>query len=119
MSRYRRFPTHTKTTLIFVLTLSLIIERPQLIETPKATSITLREGDHLSLSCQTAGKPEPVVIWYKNDELIATDVHTYMILKLTTQDTGSYRCTASNIAGSVSQITSVTVSGTVTMRSYS
>ncbi|XP_043274071.1 papilin [Venturia canescens] len=60
-------------------------------------------GSDISLHCTVDGYPIPTVLWYKNDELILTDdrikiseSNQLVISSATNNDTGTYRCDASN-----------------------
>ena len=66
------------------------------------------QGSSITLPCEVTGDPEPEVSWTKNGQRISeTDPHYLMresgsldIFTVDPHDTGTYSCTAINIAGS-------------------
>lgn len=78
------------------------------------------EGDTIRLFCQTTGKPQPTVEWYKDDRPIFVnwrtmteyekDVCTLRIKDAKHDDEGVYKCVIENTHGSVSTSAEVTVS---------
>ena len=67
----------------------------------------ITQGSSITLPCHVTGDPEPQVSWTKNGQQIAeTDPHyllgesgSLQIFSANPQDTGTYSCTAINIAG--------------------
>lgn len=82
-------------------------------------SYDLEEGNPLKLQCDISGLPSPEVIWYKDDEP-AEDIRfmkidntsglcTLKIKSVKAEHAGTYRCVATNPAGSAETATIVTV----------
>ena len=71
------------------------------------------EGDTVYLTIKTTGTPEPEVTWYRSGELLKEDTRvkfikdpesgTYSLLinLAAVEDSGEYRCVASNMGGTV------------------
>uniref|UniRef100_A0A8C5MFW8 Immunoglobulin superfamily DCC subclass member 3 n=1 Tax=Leptobrachium leishanense TaxID=445787 RepID=A0A8C5MFW8_9ANUR len=79
------------------------------------------EGGVYRFQCQIYGLPEPDIIWERDGEIIDTQDPRYTLLPtgvlqitaLQAEDTGTYRCVASNVAGvKYSPIGVLTVTGT-------
>eukprot|EP00079_Xenopus_tropicalis_P011948 XP_002938404.2 PREDICTED: immunoglobulin superfamily DCC subclass member 3 [Xenopus tropicalis] len=68
---------------------------------------TLEEGGVARFQCQIRGLPEPEIVWERNGEMIDTENLRYTLLPtgvlqitaLRSEDTGTYRCVATNAAG--------------------
>lgn len=79
----------------------------------------LEEGNPLKLQCDISGRPAPEVIWYKDDEPADNLRHmkidnvsglcTLKIKSLKPEHSGTYRCVATNAAGTAETATVVTV----------
>lgn len=67
----------------------------------------MTQGHSIVLPCEVTGDPEPTISWTKNGQRISeTDPHylvteagSLQIFSANPQDTGTYSCTALNIAG--------------------
>ncbi len=65
------------------------------------------KGRHITLNCPAMGIPYPTVQWFKENVPIEADIRHHMVqrgrqLRITAaqkEDTGSYTCMATNIAG--------------------
>ena len=85
-------------------------ERPKITGRNSAT-----EGDELTLQCTASGNPIPNVTWTKDDNdvelasTVQTAVSTLIISSVTREDSGVYKCTATNAAGAGSNTLSVKV----------
>ncbi|CAL1675129.1 unnamed protein product [Lasius platythorax] len=76
------------------------------------------EGSDISISCAVDGYPIPRVLWYKNDELIRTDnrikiseLNRLIISNAKQEDSGRYRCEATNEYSSDSDSVDIRVAG--------
>uniref|UniRef100_A0A8C5JBM1 Ig-like domain-containing protein n=1 Tax=Junco hyemalis TaxID=40217 RepID=A0A8C5JBM1_JUNHY len=83
---------------------------------------SVTEGKHAKLSCYVTGEPKPVIVWKKDNEVIAEgrrhviyeDDQENFVLKILfckQTDNGLYTCTASNLAGQTYSSVLVTVKG--------
>ncbi|XP_048582220.1 peroxidasin [Nematostella vectensis] len=89
---------------------------PQLTRYPRAQVDTL-EGNSVTLQCRAQGRPNPTIAWAKggtpldvhDPHMRATSAGDLYIVGVTSRDDGTYRCTASNKAGSVSASTRLVV----------
>lgn len=107
-------------TLVFVVAAEPV--GPTINETGGLT-FTSSVGAELSLVCTADGIPEPQIVWLKNEEYLPTELNaglvetteivqpgfrggldavrsTLTFRSVTVQDSGSYRCRASNRIGS-------------------
>ena len=96
----------------------LVSVLPEIVRPPEST--TVQADDSLTLTCVSEGVPPPTITFYFNDEEIKEDdlviinatSHTLTITKVDTSHEGEYRCSASNVAGSVeSNSVTITVFG--------
>lgn len=79
------------------------------------------EGSSVRLACRAMGTPEPGFQWYKDDKPISAggrfDISqsvsgfTLVIKECQVDDSGEYKCEATNKAGSVSTSAKITVTG--------
>ena len=84
--------------------------------------ITAQEGGDVTLNATVNGKPVPDVEWYKDDKILRKtsrfdmksrgDKFSLVILNVTPDDSGLYKCVARSKAGSVSRTFQVNVEGT-------
>ena len=96
-------------------TVEIYVE-PELIWTPPELTSPLK-GEQVSLECDATGNPEPVITWFKDDEVIDAEldrVHVSPTGSLTIQnivdsDNGVYECKALNLAGEKSFKTTLEV----------
>ncbi|KAL5013978.1 hypothetical protein ScPMuIL_008248 [Solemya velum] len=84
--------------------LNVLSEAPSILRPPELIKKSA-EGQAVSLTCETSGKPDPIITWFKNDYQITGgryktlpngDLH---IEKLVLADAGDFRCEAENIYG--------------------
>ena len=79
------------------------------------------EGSSIRLACRAMGTPEPTFQWFKDDQPIsaggrfdisqAVSGFTLVIKDCLVEDSGEYKCEATNKAGSVSTAAKITVNG--------
>jgi len=80
-------------------------ELPIIIRPPEA--VIAEVNSSIMLTCVSVGVPPPSVTFYfndeemKNDERIVIDKHIVTIDQVDKNDDGVYRCSATNVAGSV------------------
>ncbi|KFV74991.1 Hemicentin-2, partial [Struthio camelus australis] len=89
------------------LSYSLEVQVPPNIE-PSELNVTVLENATASLQCLASGVPAPDIAWYKGSEQLLAGPGLALsgggkcleIQRAQTSDSGSYRCVASNMAGS-------------------
>ena len=92
-------------------------------------NIDAKEGQSITLTSHVDGKPKPVVKFYKNDTLlenskdisISEKCGTWQITfrNMKTTDSGTYKCTATNEAGSASCTSELSVSEEIIAPTFS
>lgn len=100
------------------LSLKEELEAPEFVEDVKSP-ITLSEGDTFDLKIRLKGKPLPDVEWFKDGKTIRKsskidmksedDKFTLVIVDVTLDDSGVYKCVARSKAGSAEKIIKVEV----------
>ncbi|XP_061867610.1 hemicentin-2 [Colius striatus] len=95
---------------------SLVIQVPPSIE-PGPVLVTATEGAAVALRCNATGVPTPTVTWAKGTEpiLLSSRYHfepdgTLLIPSSSSEDSGTYFCTATNAAGFSSQEMQLSIS---------
>ncbi|XP_042205115.1 obscurin-like [Homarus americanus] len=84
---------------------------PPSLSEPLPSELLVKEGEELRITCQTIGRPRPVVHWERKigelwlpvDEVLGRDVDTDGVLTVpvaAVSDAGNYRCAAKSDAGS-------------------
>nr|XP_034973533.1 sialic acid-binding Ig-like lectin 5 [Zootoca vivipara] len=75
--------------------------------------LVVREGDTVSLLCDTQGKPIPSVTWMKNNKTLNNHMQgskkTLQLSNIKSEDAGMYQCQAENPHGSIRKNLSVIV----------
>ena len=94
---------------------------PEFADQEESGPITAQEGDDVTLNVTVKGKPSPQVEWYKDDKPLRKtsrldvkargDKFSLVILKVTSDDSGLYKCVASSKAGSVARTFEVNIEG--------
>ncbi|CAK8691082.1 unnamed protein product [Clavelina lepadiformis] len=86
----------------------VIVNLPPTID-KEANDVTAVVGDNVTLECESDAYPPPVLSWYKDEEPL--DIHDRYLQLINVQviDTGTYTCTATNVAGTTSQDTNLSV----------
>ena len=91
---------------------------PEIVRPPESTAV--QTGNPIMLTCVSEGIPSPMVTFYFNDEemkeddliTINTTSHIMSITRVDKSHEGEYRCSATNVAGSVeSNSVTITVFG--------
>lgn len=95
---------------------------PEFADEEESGPITAQEGGDVTLNATVKGKPVPDVEWYKDDKILRKtsrfdmksrgDKFSLVILNVTPDDSGLYKCVARSKAGSVSRTFQVNVQGT-------
>lgn len=96
---------------------------PEFTEQEESAPISVTDGDEVCLSVGIKGKPVPSVEWYKDDKKLRKtsrlkidekgDKFSLVILDVTADDSGTYKCEASSQAGTVARTFDVNVAGMV------
>ncbi|KAM4020614.1 hemicentin-2 [Anomaloglossus baeobatrachus] len=84
---------------------------------PGPADITAHEGRAVTLPCNAEGHPQPAVTWTKGEEILSPEIGHYQIgsdgslsIALPTgADSGHYTCTATNLVGTASRLSRLTV----------
>ena len=71
------------------------------------------QGDNVSMVVNTSRLPSPVVAWYKDEEPIVCNSHLeisqdpdhckLMVSNVTPADSGTYKCVASSVMGTITK----------------
>ncbi|XP_039287593.1 peroxidasin-like [Nilaparvata lugens] len=76
------------------------------------------EGSTITLDCAAAGQPKPEIAWTRDDLQLQESPRfkispegTLTIINLEREDTGTYKCTASNYIGIITAVAQVRVNG--------
>ena len=75
--------------------------------------VTVIKGNPLLLLCEAEGFPVPIITWTKNGKLLTESENKkkFIIHDTRKEDTGEYKCEASNSAGRASYTSTVEVTG--------
>lgn len=79
--------------------------------------LTVLSRTKILIKCLVTGLPKPVIVWNREENKLGTNGNvlvndSVLIIKnITSQDSGLYLCTASNLAGKVSAGSLVNVTG--------
>ena len=81
-----------------------------------ASEYTAREGSSVRLVCQADGRPKPDVVWTTNGQPLLRDsvLHddgSLELLSVDEDDTATYTCTATSVAGVTEKRIRLTVHG--------
>ncbi|XP_032682374.1 papilin-like [Odontomachus brunneus] len=99
------------------------VETAKVFKVPVKVNVTVEqsqfaEGSEISIGCGVDGYPVPLVLWYKNDELIRTDnrikiseLNRLIINHANREDSGRYRCEATNEYTSDSDSVDIRIAG--------
>ena len=85
--------------------LNVLKERPQFIKRP-VKELKVAENTDVNLTCQTSGKPDPIVTWYRDGQQITGGRYQILpngdlsITKIVLSDAGNLTCIAVNDEGS-------------------
>ena len=75
------------------------------------TNITTVLGNNITFVCVSEGLPRPGVSWWKGDLDLNVNETSHVVYASDTDATGVYSCVASNLGGSFTTISTVTVLG--------
>ncbi|XP_050390684.1 hemicentin-1 isoform X1 [Patella vulgata] len=82
---------------------------PSTVEiTPSSDPVTITSGESLSFNCSADCQPGCNYTW-KYNNVIVSNIATYIISTISNSQNGTYTCTATNIVGSMTQSTNVEV----------
>ncbi|XP_071805292.1 basement membrane-specific heparan sulfate proteoglycan core protein-like isoform X3 [Asterias amurensis] len=104
----------------FEYSVEILIERREspVIQIYPSSSSVISEGDGIQFQCRATGLPPPNVYWSRvgsegfTGQTYSNDIQgTLTFISATTQEQGSYICTANSTAGSVQQTVTLTVHG--------
>ena len=94
---------------------------PKFADDEESAPINVTDGDELCLSVGIKGKPLPNVEWYKDDKKLRKtsrikmdekgDKFSLVILNVTPEDSGTYKCEATSKAGTATRTFDVNVTG--------
>lgn len=116
--------------LFYGLNIALSVQVPPtlltLYEEDKLTDFSVVEGRGVVLPCSVSGDPRPDILWFKDESPISeTDYHYFIredgsleIFSADAEDTGTYRCTATNNAGEVDKLMDLFVQGDLSLSLY-
>ncbi|XP_052085471.1 neuroglian-like isoform X2 [Mytilus californianus] len=85
--------------------LNVLKEKPQFIKRP-VKELKVAETTNVYLTCQTSGKPDPIVTWYKGTQQITGGRYQIQtngdlfISNIVLSDAGNFTCVAENAEGS-------------------
>uniref|UniRef100_A0A8C2BQ33 Ig-like domain-containing protein n=1 Tax=Cyprinus carpio TaxID=7962 RepID=A0A8C2BQ33_CYPCA len=71
------------------------------VDPPKSVSVSISpsvEGDSVTLNCMTDSNPPAEIIWYKGGTFVGSG-RIYSISKISTDDSGEYKCKSRNNHG--------------------
>lgn len=57
---------------MLILFVFILATPPEVIEKPQQWQ-KVAQGRQTNITCKTTGKPDPVITWFKNDQLLAGD----------------------------------------------
>ncbi|GFX31619.1 vascular endothelial growth factor receptor 2 [Trichonephila clavipes] len=86
----------------------LEIQEPVFLNTNWDTELTAAPNSVLEFNCSVEGTPRPKIIWYRNGEILTSNLtggkfednfQMLVISRLVEDDSGDYACVAENIAG--------------------
>ena len=94
---------------------------PEFTDLEESAPINVTDGDEVCLSVGIKGKPVPSVEWYKDDKKLRKtsrlkidekgDKFSLVILDVTADDSGTYKCEASSKTGTIVRTFDVNVAG--------
>ncbi|PVD25027.1 hypothetical protein C0Q70_15524 [Pomacea canaliculata] len=82
--------------------LNVLSEAPTILTPPDPEKL-VAEGTSVNLTCRVAGKPDPIITWYKDNQQISSGRYKIMpsgelyITQVVLSDAGLYTCEAKNI----------------------
>lgn len=94
---------------------------PEFTDSEESAPINVTDGEEICLTVGIKGKPTPTVEWYKDDKKLRKtsrvkmdaegDKFSLVILDVTPDDSGKYKCEASSKAGTATRTFDVNVAG--------
>ncbi|XP_067683100.1 neuroglian-like isoform X2 [Haliotis asinina] len=82
-----------------------VLAIPANVDREPLPRLKVAEGQTITLTCQSSGKPKPTVVWFKGTQPLTGDRHVVqdngdlLIKNVNHKDTGNYKCYARNRFG--------------------
>lgn len=82
--------------------LNVLSEAPTILKPPQPRMV-VAESTQINIQCEVAGKPDPIITWFKNEQQITGGRYKIMptgdlrIEEVVLSDAGKFRCEAENI----------------------
>ena len=93
---------------MFISSLLYLFAEPSAIQAIEDVNIT--EGRNLTLLCKVSGiNPPPIVSWIKVGGDTTTNEHEVVFTNISRNETGEYKCEASNVCGNASETATIEV----------
>ena len=96
---------------------------PEFVDSPESIPMEITEGGDVKLEAVIAGKPYPEIKWFREDKPLEDskhykfvddgDVHSLIIVGVSPDDSGTFKCEAANDAGKVYRTYEVKIEGKV------
>lgn len=100
---------------------------PDFTKEPETSKFDIDTGKDVKLDIKVSGKPEPTVEWFKDNKpikktknieiVVKDDERTLLIRGGKPDDSGVYKCVATNPAGTATRTYEVNIKGTITYNS--
>ena len=84
-------------------------DRPKNVLVSVKPSGMIKEGDKVTLTCESDANPKESYTWYKGDEVLLVKKETYGLPSIKPKDSGNYSCQSSNAYGSSTSLSPKTI----------